>query len=26
MIGRIPVTRFTFREQKEEIEKAINSL
>lgn len=26
MVGRIPVTRFTFEEQKEEIEKAINSL
>lgn len=26
MIGRIPVTRFTFEEQKEEIEKAIKSL
>lgn len=26
MVGRIPVTRFTFEEQKEEIEKAINFL
>lgn len=26
MVGRIPVTRFTFEERKEEIEKAINSL
>ena len=26
MVGRIPVTRFTFEEQKEEIEKAMNSL
>lgn len=26
MVGRIPVTKFTFEEQKEEIEKAIKSL